>query len=54
MFVDHVTINVKAGNGGNGMVASGERSMNQMVGQLVATVAVAAVLSLKLTRACGH
>ena len=38
MFVDQVTISLKAGDGGNGITAYRERNMYHLEDQLVATV----------------
>ena len=38
MFVDQVTISLKAGDGGNGITAIEERNMYHLEDQLVATV----------------
>lgn len=50
MFVDQVKINVKAGNGGNGMVAFDVKSMSQMVDRPVVMVAVAETSFLRSTQ----
>ncbi len=47
MFVDHVTINIKAGTGGNGMVAFRREKYEPMAARLVATVVAAEALFLK-------
>lgn len=47
MFVDQVQVFVKAGDGGNGIVAFRRKNMNQWVVQLVVTAAAAVMSFLK-------
>ncbi|GAY74143.1 GTP-binding protein Obg [Lentilactobacillus kosonis] len=47
MFVDQVKIDVKAGNGGNGMVAFGAKSTFLMAALLVVMAVTEPTLSLK-------
>lgn len=54
MFVDQVKVDVKAGNGGNGMVAFRRESLFPMVVPLAVMVVAAEASYCRLTKDYGH